>query len=251
MKAHNMTSKTFKMLTLTALLLTALSMTLSACDGNDSVARASSALIREGGSNDGQSWRDWRPNFDELEWFETAEEAVYHNKLPENHSLQTVDEHIAIFKGEERITFFFRTQNMTGNDVVMFYTGWLKREGDKVYYSPFMGGSGVSQNSLNSEARLFGLDEIGEIRYSISMLGNASQIQATDDNKTFVWGLSQTPRIHTLQIERQSPTNIIPIQLDGETAYFWYFEDLQTDKPLGFQDLTQYTEGELIITMDD
>jgi len=131
------------------------------------------------------------------------------------------------------------SKNLRERDVLAFQTGWLKQEDDNTYYAAFTVGSGWVWNWHKRFARTFDLDEIGEVRYCI-VLHSASQRDAVDDNKTFVWGLSQTSRIKTMRIEGQLPTNIIPLELDGERAYFWYFEDL-----------SQHTEGELIITMDD
>ena len=237
-----MIKKILKALTI-ALLLAFCLAALFGCNNDDSRVRTGATTII-GGSL--QEARDWRPDFDEVEWFETLEEAVANNELPEGHRFLTVEEHIALFEGEERVTFFFRSKNQVGSDVIVFYTGFLKREGDRTYYTPFFGGSGRSRLLFRNTARL-GLDDVGEVRYAISLSGR--QFDATDDNKIFIWGLSQTSRIYTLQVEGQPPTNIIPVDMDGETIYFWYFEDLQTDKPLAFYDLNQHTEGELVITM--
>ena len=43
---------------------------------------------------------------------------------------------------------------------------------------------------------------------------------------------------------------ILNVEINGEKAYFWYYEDLKTDKSLSFKDVRKYSEGELIITMD-
>ncbi|MCL2606632.1 MAG: hypothetical protein FWD93_05065 [Coriobacteriia bacterium] len=203
-----------------------------------------------------QEIRDWRPDFDELTWFETIEEAVanneiskWHDAVTEDDTFNEIDEHVALFEGEERFILFFRARNALGSDVIVRYLGWLKSVEETVYYSAVVGGGGTSWDFFKDSVRRHRLDEVGEVRFNVAQF-NTSQLHSVDD-KTFIWGLSQTSRIHTMQIEGQSPTNIIPVQLDGEAAYFWYFEDLQTDKPLGFQDLREYVEGDLVITMDD
>lgn len=236
------------------LLLSAILMTVLACSYGD---RPTVTTTIEGEAGSIQEIKDWRPDFDELTWFETAEEAVvnneisrWHDTVAEDETFKEVDKSIALFEGEERFTYFFRARNALGNDVVVRYFGWLKSTEDAVYYSAATGGGGMSWEFFKDSVRRMRIDEVGEVRMCFNLF-NSNQLGAVDDTKIFIWGLSQTPRIKTMRIEGQSPTNIIPLELDGEQAFFWYFEDLQTDKPITFQDLRQHTEGELIITMDD
>ena len=240
-----MVQKSYKTLTITLLLAICITILFACTNSNDS-SRVGTGSTTIGGSL--QEARDWRPDFDEVEWYETLEEAVTNNELPEGHRFLTVNDHIALFEGEERVTFFFRSTNQAGYDVIAFYTGFLKREGDKTYYTPFFGGTARGQQYFRNVA-ILDLSDIGEIKYSITLTGH--QFHAVNDDKTFIWGLFRTPEIYTLQIEGQSPTNIIPVEFNDEIIYFWYFEDLQTDKPLNFYDLNQCTEGELVITMGD
>ena len=77
-----------------------------------------------------------------------------------------------------------------------------------------------------------------------------TQVFNLDHTKTFIWGISQTKRIKNLRIEGQPVTNVIEVEMDGEPAFFWYFDDLTTDIPLSFSDLNKQTEGEVVITID-
>jgi len=204
--------------------------------------------VIEGDASSLQEIRDWRPDFDEVEWFETLEEAVEHGRSAEG-MYREINEPIALFKGEERVTFFFRTQVPSGEDALGVSKGWIKQRDDKVYYIDLVI-NGLWWINLKGSVERHRLDEVGEVRFYFNQF-NAHQLSAVDDDKTFIWGLSQTPRIHTLQVEGQSPDNIIPVELDGETAYFWYFEDFQTDRSLVFQEMRRQVDGDMIVTMDD
>ena len=243
-----MISKISKMLVVSPLLILCFVMLSSCYNDSSQGVRARTTVIREGSSTGDQNPRDWRPNFDELVWYETLEEAVrYRISEASEYTFRSVDEPLALFENEERATFFFRTNHAGEEDALGYANGWRKQEGDRTYYGGFVAGGRT--RFFFRQMSLLGLDPIGEVRFSVSTC--ASQLDATDDNKIFVWGISQTPRIHTLRIEGQSPTEVIPVILDGYMIYFWYFEDLQTDKSLRFQYFDRYTEGELIITMDD
>lgn len=49
--------------------------------------------------------------------------------------------------------------------------------------------------------------------------------------KRFIWGDTDSVEVLSLEIEGQKPTEIIPYKCFGKQWYFWYYEDLQSDKP--------------------
>jgi len=51
------------------------------------------------------------------------------------------------------------------------------------------------------------------------------------EGKRFFWGSTESKKIKTLKIEGQSPTEIIEYTRLGKPEYFWYYEDLISDKP--------------------
>lgn len=52
----------------------------------------------------------------------------------------------------------------------------------------------------------------------------------TEGNR-FVFGTLSTEKVKTLKIEGQSPTEIIEYTSLGNKEYFWYYENLISDKP--------------------
>jgi hypothetical protein len=42
----------------------------------------------------------------------------------------------------------------------------------------------------------------------------------------------------------------VPVTLNRQQVYFWYFEDLQPEGTLNFRDINRFREGEAVITME-
>jgi len=61
-------------------------------------------------------------------------------------------------------------------------------------------------------------------------LGNLSNFGIIEGNR-FIFGGIDTVDVNRLKIEGQSPTEIIEFPLYGEKNYFWYYENLISDKP--------------------
>ena len=188
------------------------------------------------------------PDIDELHFFSTIEEAVEHNTM-EDFPIRHIDEIIKLLESDEYAVLFFRVNMSSGNDVIYVFKFIIQETNGKPYYSTPVIATIVSWEAHKLFIKRGKLDEIGEIRAGISR--DSLRWFRVDEAKNFFWGLSQTERVRNLRIEGQLVTEVIEVELDGETAFFWYFEDLVTDKKPTFKDLRQYTEGEFIITMDE
>jgi hypothetical protein len=55
-------------------------------------------------------------------------------------------------------------------------------------------------------------------------------VYITEENR-FIFGGLDPEYVKRLKIEGQSPTEIIEYTLYGEKRYFWYYENLISDKP--------------------
>ena len=183
---------------------------------------------------------------DDLEFFDTIEEAIINNDL--DISIYEIVERIKLFENDEYAVVFLWEKNMDGDDVVCLYKFVVNdTDGMRRYSAPIVATvrSPVAKKLFVTRGKL---DEIGEVRSSIA--NDSLRSFRIDNTKNFFWGLSQTESAKNLKIEGQPVTEVIEVVLDGETWYFWYFEDLKTDKNPYFKDLRKYTEGEFIITMD-
>ena len=61
-------------------------------------------------------------------------------------------------------------------------------------------------------------------------IGNLSKYGINEGDR-FIFGGIDTVDVNRLKIEGQSPTEIIEFSLYGEKNYFWYYENLISDKP--------------------
>jgi len=186
------------------------------------------------------------PDPDSLQYFDTIEEAIINNDLGIENII--IVDRIKLFENDESAVLFFRQKNVEGDDVVGAYRTFVKEyDGVRSYSTPIVA-TGRSPVANKLSVKNMKLDEIGEVRLSISQ--DTLRSLRIDETKNFFWGLSQTERVRNLKIEGQPVTEVIEVELDGETWYFWYFDDLVTDKRPFFKNVGKYTEGEFIITMD-
>ena len=58
------------------------------------------------------------------------------------------------------------------------------------------------------------------------------------EKKRFLWGISAFDDIYKLRIEGQAPTEIIPYVEFDQQFYFWYYDDIQSDKPFSQMEFT-------------
>ena len=186
------------------------------------------------------------PKPDEVQYYDTIEEAVAHNAL-ENFSTGYITEPIKLFQHNNYAVFFYKS-SIGNEDAIYVLKHYTMEDRNTLYSTPVMG-TDIIWEAQKKAVKMNGCDDIGEIRLYIELL-NIEQFFNTDNTKTFVWVLSQTDRVYNLKIEEQSVTEVIEVELDGETGYFWYFDDLRTNKPLTFSNLNRYTEGEMVISMD-
>ena len=71
------------------------------------------------------------------------------------------------------------------------------------------------------------LETVQVLVYAFDMMSQYS----IEDGKRFIWGSLGTEKVKTLKIEGQSPTGIVEYTLLGKKEYFWYYDDVESDKP--------------------
>ena len=187
------------------------------------------------------------PNPDDLYYYDSLDEAVAHNTLNEMSNVTRIDERIKLFENDQYAVLFFKFK-FNNNDVLYAFKFYVRKIDGKPHYSPPIIGSGISWETQKYSVHQMKLDAVGEVRLSISR--DSFRFYRIDDTKNFFWGISSSPKAKNLKIEGQSATEVIPIKMDGDTAYFWYFDDLKTDKKPVFQDIQKYVKGDFVITMD-
>lgn len=183
---------------------------------------------------------------DEVPYFTTVEEAMANNVLYDE-AIKYVGKPITWFKHDIHAVLFAIYDAHGGSDTIFVYRFFTKDYPETLISRP-ISSMGIVWEGHKDSVRMMRLDEIGEIRLSLSLY-NRGHLFAVDNTKNFIWGLSQTERVRNLIIEGQQVTEVIEIELDGEIAFFWYFEDLITDKPLIFNDIRTYVDGEMAVAM--
>jgi len=187
------------------------------------------------------------PNPDDYYYYPTLEEAVAHNTLDKMNNIMHIGEKIKLFENGQYAVLFFKS-TLNGNDLLYVFKFFVKEIDGTSHYSPPIVGSGISWETQKLTVQDMKLDAIGEVRLCIS--SDSLRMFKVDDTKNFFWGISQSPKAKNLKIEGQPATEVIPVKMDGDTAYFWYFADLKTDKKPVFQDIQKYVKGDFVITMD-
>ena len=92
-------------------------------------------------------------------------------------------------------------------------------------------------NEMGADARVVGNFEDNLKNQLISVDYNRD-MSVFPGKKRFVWGNTQSEDVFRLKIEGQEPTGIIRYDRFGREWYFWYYDDLQSDKP---GNLLEYT----------
>ena len=69
-------------------------------------------------------------------------------------------------------------------------------------------------------------------------LADINRNMGIDPNKRFIWSATIHDDIYKLRIEGQAPTEIIPYMEFDRQLYFWYYDDIQSDKPFSQMEFT-------------
>ena len=192
------------------------------------------------------------PNPTEMDYYSTIEEAVYHSDFYDEEYSYNVSHIVKIIKlfQNDRLASVFVQSDDKDSDIIFVYMCYTRIESDgRILYSKPIKGTGIMWYAHKQAIVSRDYNATDEVKFCLSLY-SARQHFSIDNTKNFFWGLSQTEKVKNLKIEGQPVTEVIELELDGEPAYFWYFEDLATDKELFFQVLNRYIEEDFIITMD-
>ena len=88
----------------------------------------------------------------------------------------------------------------------------------------------VPSKSETAENYTFDFDD--EITYSIMHSVNKNQTSFANEDILVPYGLTDNADIYKVTLMGEAPTEIIPIESDGITYYFWYFDSENIDAQL-------------------
>ncbi|MCL2426880.1 MAG: hypothetical protein FWD05_11165 [Oscillospiraceae bacterium] len=196
------------------------------------------------------------PDSPRLEWFDSVEDAIIYGSSLHGTNLTYRGEITRLIQNECNALYFIINPDERERGRISIYFFYVRNESGTTRFSRLITPSFLM---VDFELGLFdeaNLDDIGEIRFGVWSCRAERWYDALgiDIPQRYVWGISRTERVHNLAIEGQPVTEVIEFEHNGQTLYFWYFDDLQTDKsPLCSYELANFNfnVGEMDITMDE
>lgn len=166
---------------------------------------------------------------EELMYYDTIEEAVK-NCTYDEYTGYEIKEIIKLLQGEQYAVLFF-IADKDGDDILLQYKLKLKKEASKILYSTPIHTTGTL--FLNHKRMLRQYNKINQ------ETANTEKVKADinlnfpdfnlDEEHELHWGILMDEITQSLKINGLVPTEVLPITMDNETAYFWYYEDLPTN----------------------
>ncbi len=165
---------------------------------------------------------------EDSEYRNTIEEALKYqgdNSNPENAYMYNVDEVLFQLESDKYSTIYYRSVKSKTEEC--YTMAKLKKkliDGNIKYVF-------LSCNYSEMEDNAWIVGSFESIVESKLKLLDVARDLGPNPEKRFVYGDTKDEKIFKLKIEGQEPTGIIPYESFDEQWYFWYYEDLKSDKP--------------------
>ncbi|MBF2469344.1 hypothetical protein [Listeria welshimeri] len=153
---------------------------------------------------------------------EDDEESSYYNK-------KIIKEKVLFLESENEALLFFIGNLLEGkdhSDALVVYKFKVKKEANQTTYS---NPTDATQIAAGSEKRKYEYGNKYEIQTSLNLNNAYQSFNLYPKTTQFQWGMSFNKNAPNLTINGKHPTKVIPIVLDGDDCYFWYYEDLKYD----------------------
>ena len=141
-----------------------------------------------------------------------------------------VSDIIKIFENDDYATMVYFSKKDSREGALVIAKFKIKIAEDKKQYAlltAIIQGYGNSKRIKETPERQF---EIFSQAIQVLDLPDLKDLGITEGNR-FIFGGLDPEYVKRLKIEGQSPTEIIEYTLYGEKRYFWYYENLISDKP--------------------
>ncbi len=174
---------------------------------------------------------DFLSDFDEdtiadSEYYDTIEESLRNAKKHEGQEyMNNMDEVIFELESEDYVTVYYRSIKDEKSECFTMAKFKKKEIDGKVKYAP------VRREYCEANVNSWYTESLEENLESNMNLFPFFSILGPDPEKRFFYGDTKDEKIFKLKIEGQEPTEIIPYESFGEQWYFYYYEDLKSDKP--------------------
>ncbi len=174
-------------------------------------------------------------NITDSMYYDTAEEAIEHDKTlaagdeeqnKDENMLNHVTEVLHTWEGDEYVTVFYRAENEDNSKQGLVFAKCRKKDFDGKTKYAFVN-SQYTISKPDTKYIIHFEEDIGEL---LSLSDAMQDINPSYPDTRFVYGYSHNKNIYSLEVEGQKPDGIIELDMYGRTMYFWYFDDLKSDK---------------------
>ena len=160
-----------------------------------------------------QYWRENYSDPDALEYFDSIEEAMANHVVSHEgaDTLPKTGEILKLFTSDDGLSIlYFKGRDLNFRTEGIFtYTLFVKEvDGRKYYSTPFDGGGKLLDTHKMLMSRM-GLNNYGEIRSGIA---STLPIFSINEGERFIWGISQTSRVHYLKVDGQPVDGVCKIR---------------------------------------
>ncbi|MBC1528564.1 hypothetical protein HCJ05_13810 [Listeria seeligeri] len=154
---------------------------------------------------------------------EKEEGASYTNK-------KVIKEKVLFLESETDALLFFIgnfIEDKDYTDALVVYKFKVKQEGNQTKYSTPTNGMQIAASAEKDIYEYRGSK--GEITSCLNLYNAYQNYNLYPETTQLQWGISRDKNAPNLTINGEHPTKVIPIELDGDDCYFWYYEDLKYD----------------------
>ncbi|MBC1345142.1 hypothetical protein HB799_13845 [Listeria welshimeri] len=172
----------------------------------------------------------------ELSYYDTVEDAVKGSNfaIDEEEGVsytnkKEIKEKVLFLESDTDALLFFIgnfIENKDDSDALVVYKFKVKKETNQTTYS---NPTDATQIAAGSEKRKYEYGNKYEIQTSLNLNNAYQSFNLYPETTQFQWGMSFDKNAPNLTINGKHPTKVIPIVLDGDNCYFWYYEDLKYD----------------------
>ena len=204
---------------------------------------------------------DHYPRPDQVEYLYTIDDIVLRGDFVNDDGVPYTIEPITSIHNED-FAIFFRKKTISNSDWIILDLHYAKHESGETTYSRRILSNFVHWTQHKSTGAMLDLTHVGEVRYFVHLYPFSSatlELAGIEAQQRPVFGLSGTEAIRSLKIEGQPVTEVIETKLDYDIVYFWYFENLLTEKsPVETVHTSDpdnpayinFNNGEMLITMN-
>ncbi|WP_338672269.1 hypothetical protein [Listeria seeligeri] len=143
---------------------------------------------------------------------------------------KVIKEKVLFLESETDALLFFignQVEEENYTDALVVYKFKVKQEGNQTKYSTPTNATQVAAESEKEGYEYRGSKQ--EIQTCLNLYNAYQSFNLYPETTQLQWGMSYDKNAPNLTVNGEHPTKVIPIEMDGDDCYFWYYEDLKYD----------------------